>query len=165
MKRHGVDLDTARKVIVNGMLSDQPAAAAGQAGRGPGFHVELSACHSLILRSALLRASRRMATVSLAAHPSRRPLRGLLRVRSEEDLSEVYSPSISVISASEIVSPSAFAFSRAFSLRMPGKPCAGLRLDRLRQEAEPRRRAAAERRRIERQDQLPGAGRRTSASR
>ena len=24
MKRHGVDLDTARKVIVNGMLGDQP---------------------------------------------------------------------------------------------------------------------------------------------
>jgi Fe-S oxidoreductase len=30
MKRHGVDLDTARKVIVNGMLSDQPLALQGK---------------------------------------------------------------------------------------------------------------------------------------
>jgi len=30
MKRHGVDLDTARKVIVNGMLSDQPLPLQGK---------------------------------------------------------------------------------------------------------------------------------------
>ena len=30
MKRHGVDLDTARKVIVNGMLSDQPLPLQGR---------------------------------------------------------------------------------------------------------------------------------------
>ena len=31
MKRHGVDLDTARKVIVNGMLGDQPLPLQGAA--------------------------------------------------------------------------------------------------------------------------------------
>jgi hypothetical protein len=30
MKRHGVDLDTARKVIVNGMLGDQPLPLQGR---------------------------------------------------------------------------------------------------------------------------------------
>jgi hypothetical protein len=30
MKRHGVDLDTARKVIVNGMLGDQPLPLQGK---------------------------------------------------------------------------------------------------------------------------------------
>jgi hypothetical protein len=30
MKQHGVDLDTARKVIVNGMLSDQPLPLQGK---------------------------------------------------------------------------------------------------------------------------------------
>jgi hypothetical protein len=31
MKLHGVDLDTARKVIVNGMLGDQPLPLQGAA--------------------------------------------------------------------------------------------------------------------------------------
>ena len=31
MKRHGVDLDTARKVIVNSMLGDQPLPLQGAA--------------------------------------------------------------------------------------------------------------------------------------
>jgi hypothetical protein len=30
LTRHGVDLDTARKVIVNGMLSDQPLPLQGR---------------------------------------------------------------------------------------------------------------------------------------
>jgi hypothetical protein len=30
MKRHGLDLDTARKVIVNGMLADQPLPLQGR---------------------------------------------------------------------------------------------------------------------------------------
>ena len=34
MKRHGVDLDTARKVIVNGMLGDQPLPMQGSRNSG-----------------------------------------------------------------------------------------------------------------------------------
>ena len=45
MKRHGVDLDTARKVIVNGMLSDQPLPLQGgrsrQRERVPGSALRL----------------------------------------------------------------------------------------------------------------------------
>ena len=123
MKRHGVDLDTARKVIVNGMLGDQPLPLQGKQ----------EAAQSQRDRP----------------HPERRARMAGLRAAS-----------ISFISASEIVSPSAFAFSRAFSRRMPGSRAPGCASIDGASSAEARQRVAAERRRIERDDQLPGAGRR-----
>ena len=161
MKRHGVDLDTARKVIVNGMLSDQPLPLQGRQ-EAVGFNAHVNADLSLLGGEGRERrglgdpgpSHDLLSRVRVDARAKR------LRIRESRSASRATAASISFISASEIVSPSAFAFSRAFNRRMPGSRAPGCASIDAASSAEARRRAAAERRRIERDDQLPGAGRR-----